>query len=254
MRSPQAHGHCRKTLPPLWPARTTVRAGLHSFLARYPALFIPYMRLRGRRTELLANGRTEIVIEGYPRSGNTFAVVAFRLAQNRDVRIAHHLHAPAQVIWAARQHLPAMVLIRKPADAVLSLLIRDPSVSVTHEFRRYTRFYSALGPYRNDFVLAAFEEVVSDFGPVIARVNAKFGTAFDRFEHTEDNVHECFRMIEELNAKHGAGEMLGEHTVARPSAQRERAKEHLAQDLRSTRVQPLLARANKVHDRLLYGP
>ena len=32
-----------------------------------------------------------LVIEGFPRSANTFAVVAFRQAQERYVPIAHHL-------------------------------------------------------------------------------------------------------------------------------------------------------------------
>jgi hypothetical protein len=54
---------------------------------------------------------TQLVIEGYPRLGNTFAVVAFLQAQKEDVRIAHHLHAPAQVIRAARWRIPTIVLI-----------------------------------------------------------------------------------------------------------------------------------------------
>jgi hypothetical protein len=52
---------------------------------------------------------TEIVIEGYPRSGNTFAVVAFRLAQGREIEIAHHLHAAAQIKRAARLDVPAFI-------------------------------------------------------------------------------------------------------------------------------------------------
>jgi hypothetical protein len=40
--------------------------------------------------------------------------------------IAHHLHAPAQVIRAARWRILTLVLMRRPRDAVLSLVIRDP--------------------------------------------------------------------------------------------------------------------------------
>ena len=251
MPSPQTFSESAQSASPRQSPGTRVKAELHSFLAQYPALFMPYMRLRGRNTRLLAGSSTEIVIEGYPRSGNTFAVVAFRLAQNRDVRIAHHLHAPAQVIWAVRRRLPALVLIRKPADAVLSLLIRDPSASVTHEIRRYTRFYGALGPYRNGFVLAAFEEVVSDFGTMIDRVNVKFSTSFQRFEHTEENVSQCFRIIEEINIKHSNRETITEHTIARPSPIRETAKEHVAELVTGAAVQPLLGRANELYNQLL---
>jgi hypothetical protein len=41
--------------------------------------------------------------------------------------IAHHLHAPAQVIRAARWWILTPVLMRRPRDAVLSLVIRDPA-------------------------------------------------------------------------------------------------------------------------------
>lgn len=228
-----------------------IRAGLHSTLGRYPTLFMPYMRLRGRNLNRLADEQTELVIEGYPRSGNTFAVVAFRLAQDRDVRIAHHLHASAQVIWASRRNVPALVLIRKPEDAVLSLMIRDPSTSISQELRRYTRFYEALSPYRDRYILAAFEEVIDDFGQVVDRVNSRFSTSFQRFEHTEKNVNHCFEIIEEINIKHSGRDTITEHTIARPSPVREEAKEQLAEQLRDAAVQPLAAQANELYDRLL---
>jgi len=41
--------------------------------------------------------------------------------------IAHHLYASAQVIRAARWRILTLVLMRRPRDAVLSLVIRDPA-------------------------------------------------------------------------------------------------------------------------------
>jgi hypothetical protein len=59
---------------------------------------------------------------------------AFIMAQDEtfDVTcIAPHLHAPAQVIRAARRRILTLVLMRRPRDAprdaVLSLVIRDPA-------------------------------------------------------------------------------------------------------------------------------
>jgi len=60
-------------------------------------------------------GETEVVIDGFPRSGNTFAVVAFRQAQSRRVSVAHHGHVPALAIEAHRRGVPALVLIREEA-------------------------------------------------------------------------------------------------------------------------------------------
>jgi hypothetical protein len=37
-------------------------------------------------------------------------------------------------------------------------------------------------------VIAPFEDVIDEFGLIIERVNSRFGTEFDRFEHTSSNV------------------------------------------------------------------
>src|ERR671917_4320 len=110
------------------------------YVGRRPFLFYNFYRLRPNYRDLLVDRRTQIVIEGIPRSGNTFAVVAFEQAQRESVRIAHHLHMPAQVMRAARWHIPTLVLMRKPADAVLSLAIREPRISIRQAMKHYVSF------------------------------------------------------------------------------------------------------------------
>ena len=218
-----------------------------SLIGQYPRLFIPYCRLRGKNRRSLVEDDTEIVIEGFPRSANTFAVIAFGLAQDRRVRIASHLHAPAQVIWAVERGIPAMVLIRKPADAVLSLVMREPDISIEQGLRRYVRFYARVAPLREQFVLATFEQVTSSFGDVIDRVNSQFGTAFAAFDHSEENVTKAFTRIEELNRKQEQRTRVVELTIARPSAQREELKDRLSIELEDEGVRPALSQASAVY-------
>src|SRR5689334_19049404 len=95
-----------------------------------PWIFLPLSKvrpsLRGYDDPPRAVSRgTEIVIEGFPRSANTFAVVAFRLAQQREIEIAHHLHAAAQIKHAINLKVPVIVLIREPSDAILSVAVKD---------------------------------------------------------------------------------------------------------------------------------
>src|SRR5262245_46866446 len=158
--------------------RTAVRRGLgrlrrrfHGWLGAHPALYLPLVAHRrafdGSRK---AVGRdTEVVIEGFPRCGNSFAFAAFRMAQARPVHIAHHLHAPAQVIAAARRGTPTIVVIRPPDDAVVSLLLRAPGWRADEAYAEYLRFYARILPYRERFVVATFAEVVADFGAVVRR-------------------------------------------------------------------------------------
>jgi len=138
---------------------------------------------------------TELVIDGYTRSATTFAVYALQLAQDKPVRLAHHLHAPAQLIKAARSGVPALALIREPEGAILSQLIREPDVALPDALVAYARFYSSALPYRDSFVIGEFEEVTRDFGSVTRKINARFGTSFTEFIATEANKRECFELI-----------------------------------------------------------
>lgn len=172
------------------------RHNLRSRLSEHPLLYLPLARRRypGPSPEVIGPG-IELVIDGYTRCASTFAVYAFQLSQDRPVRLAHHLHAPAQVIAAAHAGVPALVLIREPQGAVLSQLVREPGVGMRDALVSYARFYSRLMPYRDRVVVGDFEEVTSDFGSVVRRVNHRFGTSFREFVHTESAVRECFDLI-----------------------------------------------------------
>jgi hypothetical protein len=200
--------------------RVTFEIG--GILRSSPQLYLPIARWR--RKAVPVDRDTDIVIEGYPRSGNTFALTAFGSAQTQAVRVAHHEHAAAQVVAATRAGIPALVLIREPAEAVLSFTIQHPHLSLRQALRGYVRFYRPLLPHRDRFVLATFEEVTTDFGAVTRRVNARFGTDFGVFEHTEENVERCLAAIRE----HGVarrGPVLVHRTGSSPSTVRAAIKD-----------------------------
>lgn len=202
----------------------SIKNSVKHFLGRYPDLFIPAYRIIGPShhvRECLFSATKEIVIEGFPRSANTFSVVAFRQAQGRDVPMAHHLHVEAQVLKGVRQGLPVIVLIRNPVDAVKSLLVRHPNTGVESAFRRYIHFYEAVDKVRDRVVLASFEAVTSDFGSIIERVNSKYGTSYRKFVHNEQNIHKVYEEIQEINNEFDDGK---ETHVARPSTKRELEK------------------------------
>jgi hypothetical protein len=218
-----------------------------------PAVYYNLYRLLRMRKDVAraVNPQTRLVIEGFPRSGNSFARRAFIMAQDDPEiknHIAHHLHVPAQVVRAARLRVPSLVLIRWPRDAVSSLVIRDP-ISVDQALRYYVSFYETAERYRDSYVLGPFEEVTTDFGRVIERVNDKFGTTFSLFRHDEENVGRLFAGME-TQARKQYGEELWERKVQRPSGVRERIKREIEYDLENPKRKGLIARAEAVYDRL----
>jgi hypothetical protein len=187
------------TPPPATPS--TARRLRHLLRVRaseHPAIYLPFARRKypGPSPEVIGSA-TELVIDGYTRSATTFAVYAFQLAQVRPVRLAHHLHAPAQLIAAADMRVPVLALIREPEGAILSQLVREPRVALRDALVAYTRFYSCLLPYRRSFVVGEFDQVTMDFGAVVRRLNERFGTSFEEFLHTDANVRECYALIKE---------------------------------------------------------
>jgi len=94
-----------------WPR--DLRFAIRSVLGQRPWLYFALQRLRQSYRHLLVTEDTEIVIEVYPSSANTFAVAAFLLVQGRSVRIERHLLVPAQVIQTVRWGIPTIILIRK---------------------------------------------------------------------------------------------------------------------------------------------
>jgi hypothetical protein len=198
---------------------------LQIYAGNHPAVFFSLYWLMRKDSTRVVTPDTQLVVEGFPRSANTFARVAFSKAQNEKVRIAHGLHVPAQVVWAARWQIPTLVLIRKPRDAVLSFVVRDP-ISIDQALRYYLSFYETVEKYRGAYVLGLFEEVTEDYGEVIRRINDKFGTTFSLFRHNERNVDKVFARIER-NSRRRYGETHWATKVSRPSALKEGIKHDL---------------------------
>ena len=252
--------------------RWAVRAGLSNHR--------PYLALARRRHGLeVAGAETELVIDGFPRSGNTFAVVAFQLAQPEPVRLSHHIHSSAHMIAAARRGTPVVVTVREPEDAVLSCVIREPYVGIAQALRAYIAFYRRLSRRRERMVVAPFDEVVTDLGGVVARANALFGTSFAAFEHTPASVAECFGIIDDRARRppwdaaigaflSGTGTVesvraaarsyaalggpplpIPENRVARPSPERDARKAALREAYDAAGLADLRASARSVYDR-----
>jgi len=167
---------------------------------------------------------TALVIEGMPRSGNTFARHAFDLAQPSPVVVSSHVHTPSAVVAAVRRNIPTLVLIRQPLDTVLSLIVAAPHVGFRAAIDEWIHHYEVLWPLRDQFVVATFDQVTDDFGAVTARVNERFGTAFACFAHDGASTQAVFASIE---AEHLAVHGGTEHAVPRPSSQRRALRQEL---------------------------
>lgn len=149
-------------------------------------------RSRSTGSKVVRPGRTDIVIDGYPRSGNGYAVVSFMEA-NPDVarsRIVHHTHSRHTVNRAVRLGIPALVVIRDPVDAVSSRVISfgvRSSSMIDVAAAMYIDFYDGITDLLDSILLVPFEDLISvDFRELTASLNRRFDTSFN--EHFDPQV------------------------------------------------------------------
>lgn len=216
---------------------------LRAQLGRHPAtlpLFRPFIwwnqyKMWGINdpSESQVDRRTELIIDGFQGSANSFATAAFKSCQSRPVRLAHHLHAPAQIIRGVRWGIPVLVTLRTPADAVISLVSRWPYLRLSQGLRAYSAFYEALLPHVDGLVVSPFDMTTGQLDDVFEAVNERFGTAFDVFDHTPEQV----RQIRTKTVLPTAEE-----------AKRQKKKEALASALGAGTYRKGLERAHAVHD------
>jgi len=206
----------------------------------YPGLYYPLRRLVKRARTQEVHAGTEIVIEGYPRSGNSVFVARFCAAQTRPVVVAHHLHVPAQVLAGVRRGLPVIVLIRPPREAVASRLALGMQArrregrrirlwSARELLRGYLRFYATIAPYADACVVATFDVAVSAPKRVVRSVNTRYETAF---------------VLPQAEAPHPEG------FHARPHPERERLKRRAYALIDTPRHTTLLARTQRLYAQL----
>ncbi len=193
--------------------------------------------------------RTALVIEGFPRSGNSFASAAFGLATQWNVPRVSNTHLAGQVRLAVRRRLPTLVVIRRAGDAVPSLCIAAGYLRPAAGLREWLRFYRAVERELAGVVLGTFDEVTGDFGAVVDRLNARFGTTFPPFVHDEDNVATVFASLDDYGRrKHGA---VPEDSVARPSAERQARNDAVRTAMYDGSCIRLLGEADGLYDRLV---
>jgi len=192
-----------------WKTRFLLERSPRFYLA---ILKVLYRQYKWNAEDWIVTPKTDIVIEGYPRSANSFALEAFIAAQkkggsSKEPKIATHLHSPAQIVMASKFEIPSLVLIRKPLDAISSWRayeLENLHHSATPQdkmaeydikifIKYYIWFYKRIFPYRDCFVLAHFDQVTKDFGSIIHQINNQFNTTFQLFEHSDDNVKTIFQ-------------------------------------------------------------
>ena len=143
---------------------------------------------------------------------------------------------------ACRWDVPAILLIRAPLDAVASSTVYLQHDDPRPFLKFYCLFHDCLLPLKDQMAISDFDETISNFGGVMARVNSRYGRQFDLYEESPENR----RRVEELiHREHETRMGADAGTLPLPSDEKARRKEAVV-DRISDEHHPLAGRAKDV--------
>lgn len=162
-----------------WLSKAPGIRALRRWVSTYPPLYIPLRKLRNAST--VVTPETDLLIEGFPRSGNTWTEALVREAGQDKLSLAHHSHAAAHVKRAMKIGVPSIILYRNPDDAVASLLaLYENKIDAQTGFLEYIQFYAATLSLRGTLVrFYSFEDVTKRSGEVVADIAKAFNLPLD---------------------------------------------------------------------------
>lgn len=172
-----------------------------------PTFYLNLLKIKRRNhwsKEWIVAKDSNITIEGYQRSANSYFFDAFRTIQTNELKIATHVHAPSQIQKSVQLGLPTIVMIRNPLDAARSLKALECQcnpqqmeqllkIPLSRYLENYAFFYKNILPIKDRFVIAHFTEVVETIRPTIDRTNQMFETHFVSRELTQKEKERIFK-------------------------------------------------------------
>jgi hypothetical protein len=230
----------------------TLRHRLHAAFIESPALRPAYLRCRRRLRPLAPDERTVLVVEGFPRSANTYVVAAlYETNPQLRGRVAHHLHSYRSVMEGARRGLAVVVLVRAPLDAVASLIQRYPDLSARLALRQYIAFHRRLLPLLPSLIVIPFDRAVAHLDTVVAEIDERTGLGLAPYDRSSELESRVRRAVERMELEDGGRHAVRESAVARPSPVRLATREAVCEQVRQHRR--LLQRAEALHELMTAG-
>jgi len=182
-----------------------------------------YRRYRGVEINWF-HSNTKFLLDGYPRSGNTYFSGLSKKVFNPEIFI-HHFHCIAAVKIALSRDLPSFILIRNPADAISSYYLKSFALKnkklskdtdkelVLKLTNDYYTFHKYILNNQTNLEIVTFESTINNPNKILDLLNERV------FDNKYVVTHE---QISEFNREYrGATDTLGS---SRPNKTKERLK------------------------------
>ncbi|WP_353227984.1 hypothetical protein [Novosphingobium sp.] len=157
------------------------------------------------RPDGLVTKTTKLVIEGYPRSANSYVEAAFRLTNGDDADFCHHIHN-ASIAWDAdKKGVPCIVLIREPMKAVISYQnYLGGAANPNALLKEWVIYYKFIKDKCPNAIVVGFDRAINDFNSVVDQLNKKHGSNFPYLDSGQYSSADVFAKVDELSRIRGS--------------------------------------------------
>jgi hypothetical protein len=144
------------------------------------------------------------------------------------------------------------MLVRSPVDAVASFKDALPDwVEASVLFREYIGFYSPLMHLADRVVVVTFDQVVSNFGLVLSRVNRVYGSSFSVPRHDDLFAMDVKQRLDKYSMERTGSVPRYSETLGRDAiADRKRRRALFESEMKDLVDSPLVREANDLCRRL----
>ena len=176
----------------------------------------------------------DLVVEGFPSSGNTYLTHSISMHLGESLSIAHHMHSTSLVKIALKKEIPVILCVRDPIDTAVSNAVRQKTsyfeeiISASDWLKYWVRFHNRiLEDLNSDYLyISEFSNLTNDVASEILKFkNQYFHRANFLYGNFEREIFAVIKREEELEK----GDVF--KGAALPSAQKNYEKKILKQEL-----------------------
>lgn len=137
-------------------------------IRRNPTLYWLWLLAKYGYPHKLPDKRTDLHIDGFQRSGNTFSTTLMRRIYP-EKKIVSHFHAVASLRLAINYNVPTMVVIRHPTEAIASSIVKrvigrgqPRRRSIAFDLKGYSDYYRFVLENADRIEVMFFDKFISD--------------------------------------------------------------------------------------------
>lgn len=194
-----------------------IKNWLKQLFKDYPAFFIPWCLTVGKTgVSPLLSVNAKACVTGFQRSGNTFLTYLLTNHVIPKEHLIHHFHTIAAVKIAGYRNIPVFILIRDPADSIVSYYLMsfaqrgkktlpeaiDQNL-LENLTREYSRYYAFVDRHIPENRIIFFEEVMENPIQVLEKIHSTINPHVKESPFNEKEVNEAINTYKEKKERQG---------------------------------------------------